>query len=121
MWAVWYVRARWPSGLNQLRLTIIEAETSSTWSRVRSARDWLSSTVAVISALMRKFSSKAGINFGQSFEEALGRLENGEDPDAIEREMGDLLDGDDFTLENVSKRVRNMRSAPAKDDKLYEL
>lgn len=71
--------------------------------------------------LMRKFSSQAGIQYGQSFEEALERLERGEDPDSVEKDMGDLLDGDDFTLANMKKQVRNMKTAPAKDDKLYEL
>ena len=46
--------------------------------------------------LMRKFSEVTGMNLGPQFEEALHRLEKGEDPEAIEEEMGDLLDQDPF-------------------------
>ena len=44
--------------------------------------------------LMRKFSSITGMEFGAGMEEAIGRMESGEDPEKIEAEMGDLIDGD---------------------------
>jgi putative FmdB family regulatory protein len=40
--------------------------------------------------LMRKFSSMTGVEFGGSMEEALKRLEAGEDPESIEKDLGDL-------------------------------
>ena len=75
-----------------------------------------------MAALMRKFSDNTGISMGDRVEEALSRMEAGEDPDQIERQMGDLLDSDDsFTLENVRKKVRSSNKGPLHDEKLYEL
>lgn len=72
--------------------------------------------------LMRKFSDKTGISLGEQMEEALSRMEAGEDPDQIEQEMGDLLDSDDaFTLEAMKKKVRSGPRPPVHDEKLYEL
>lgn len=75
-----------------------------------------------MATLMRKFSDKTGISMGEQMEEALSRMEAGEDPDQIEREMGDLLDSDDaFTLEAVKKKVSSGSGPPVHDEKLYEL
>ncbi|MCL7488676.1 MAG: zinc ribbon domain-containing protein [Desulfobulbaceae bacterium] len=72
--------------------------------------------------LMRRFSDRTGISLGDRMEEALSRLEAGEDPDSIEQEMGDLLDADEgFTLEQMKKKALAGSRPPAKDDKLYEL
>ncbi len=72
--------------------------------------------------MMRRFSEKTGIRLGEAMEEALGRMEAGEDPDEIEKEMGDLLDGDDlFTLEGMKSRAHSRRRPPRYDEKLYEL
>ena len=71
--------------------------------------------------LMRKLSDMTGMNLGPGMEEALRRMEAGEDPDQIEAEMGDLLEGEDpFTFGDQSSRLRNRRP-PRKDDTLYEL
>jgi hypothetical protein len=49
-------------------------------------------------------------------------MEAGEDPDQIEKEMGDLLDSDDaFTLEAMKKKIRTGPRPPVHDEKLYEL
>ena len=45
--------------------------------------------------LMRKLSDMTGMNLGPGMEEALRRMEAGEDPEQIEQEMGDLLEGED--------------------------
>jgi putative FmdB family regulatory protein len=75
-----------------------------------------------MAALMRKFSDKTGISLGEQMEEALSRMEAGEDPDQIELEMGDLMDSDDaFTLEGMKKKVKSAPRPPAHDEKLYEL
>lgn len=55
--------------------------------------------------LMRKFTDKTGISMGEQMEEALARMEAGEDPDQVEQEMGQLLDADDaFSLDGLKKK-----------------
>lgn len=74
--------------------------------------------------LMRKFSDATGIQFGKNMQEALGRLESGEDPDQIEQEMGDLLESDEepFVLPGqTSGSGAAPRAAPSRDEALYEL
>ncbi len=73
--------------------------------------------------LMRKFADKTGLNLGGAMEEAMARMEAGEDPDQIEQEMGDLMDGDEpFSLEAMKKKVQAGRKRPpVHDDHLYEL
>ncbi len=73
-----------------------------------------------MAALMRKFSDKAGVSLGESMEEAIARMESGDDPEQVEKEMGDLLgDGDDFSFEAVKKIAR--KRSPVHDEKLYDL
>jgi putative FmdB family regulatory protein len=75
-----------------------------------------------MAALMRKFTDSTGINLGGSMEEAISRMEAGEDPEQVEQEMGDLLGSDeDFSLEALKKKVASGRKGPAHDEKLYEL
>ena len=73
--------------------------------------------------LMRKFSDTTGLQFGESMEEALGRLESGEDPDTIEQEMGDLLNADEepFVLPDSKASRAKHKPAPRRDDTLYEM
>ncbi len=72
--------------------------------------------------LMRKFTDKTGISMGAQMEEALSRMESGEDPDQIEQEMGDLLDADDaFSLEGLKKKIGSGRRPPVHDETLYKL
>ena len=74
--------------------------------------------------LMRKFSSVTGLQLGKNMEEALGRLEAGEDPDAIEQDMGNLLENDQepFLLpEKKGAAAARRRLRPNKDPKLYEM
>lgn len=71
--------------------------------------------------LMRKFSDRTGISLGDQMEEALSRLEAGEDPNQIEQEMGDLMEGENFSFEEMKKQVRSGPRLPKRDDKLYEL
>ncbi len=40
---------------------------------------------------MRKMAAEAGESLGPEFDEVVGRLEKGEDPDKIERDMGEML------------------------------
>ena len=71
--------------------------------------------------LMRKLSEATGIQMGAGMEEALSRMERGEDPDKIEEEMGDLLEGEEpFILEAKSKAGGKKRK-PKVDETLYDL
>lgn len=74
-----------------------------------------------MAALMRKFTSKTGINLGGSMDEALSRMEAGEDPDQVEREMGDLFSEENLNLEFIKKKVSRNSQQPIHDEKLYEL
>ena len=71
--------------------------------------------------LMRKLTDMTGLNLGTGMEEALQRMEAGEDPEQIETEMGDLLEGEEpFSLKGKSSKNLKNRP-PQKDEKLYEL
>jgi putative FmdB family regulatory protein len=73
-------------------------------------------------AMMRQISEAAGLRLKPEMEEVLSRMERGEDPEKIEEEMGDLLDGDDpFSLEGMSRKKGNRGSAPRVDETLYDL
>ena len=72
--------------------------------------------------LMRKFADKTGINLGGHMEEAIARLEAGEDLDQVEQDMGDLMEAEEsFSLEAMKRKVIAGARLPRKDDKLYEL
>ena len=78
--------------------------------------------------LMRKFSDVAGMEFNEGIEEALRRMENGEDPEAIEAELGDALDSEDpFATAGGGKSHKansgggKSRGAPRRDKTLYDL
>ena len=73
--------------------------------------------------LMRKLSDMTGMKLGQGMEEALSRMERGEDPEQIEAEMGDLLEEEDpFSLpEKKGKSTKTKRHEPLRDETLYDL
>jgi hypothetical protein len=61
--------------------------------------------------LMRKFADATGLDLGEPMHEAIARMEAGEDPEQIEQEMGDLMDGEEpFSLEAMRKR-RSLEAA----------
>ncbi|MGD9031741.1 MAG: zinc ribbon domain-containing protein [Desulfobacteraceae bacterium] len=71
--------------------------------------------------LMRKLTDMTGLDLGTGMEEALRRMENGEDPEQIEAEMGDLLEEEEpFSLKEKSSRTPKKRP-PRVDDTLYYL
>lgn len=43
---------------------------------------------------MRKMAAESGEDMGTEFDEVVGRLEKGEDPERIEKDMGDFFGGD---------------------------
>lgn len=71
---------------------------------------------------MRKLTDAAGISMGEGMEEALARMERGEDPDKIEAEMGQLLEQDSFEFGSKKKKGRKKTDdKPEIDETLYEL
>jgi putative FmdB family regulatory protein len=73
--------------------------------------------------LMRKLTDMTGLQLGPGMQEALKRMEAGEDPEAIEAEMGDLLEQEDpFALPDKKGAAKgSRRSAPTRDETLYDL
>jgi len=72
--------------------------------------------------LMRKLSDMTGLELGAGMNEALKRLESGENPDQIEAEMGNLLEGEEpFLLPDKKKGFNQKSRQPFKDDTLYDL
>ncbi len=73
--------------------------------------------------LMRKLSDMTGLELGPGINEALKRMENGEDPERVEAEMGDILENEEpfFVSGKKGKRIKAKRSAPLRDETLYDL
>ena len=71
--------------------------------------------------LMRKLTDMTGLNLGPGMQEALRRMEAGEDPEKIEAEMGDILEAEEpFGIKE--KSLRSLKYQPPKvDEKLYDL
>lgn len=73
--------------------------------------------------LMQRLAEMTGMEMGPAMREAMGRLEAGEDPDQIEEEMGEALDGDPFLGAGEGARRGRLRRAlpPRRDETLYEM
>ena len=71
--------------------------------------------------LMRKLTDMTGLELGSGMEEALRRMEAGEDPEQIEAEMGDLLEEEDPVVFQGQKKLGRRKPPPRKDETLYEL
>lgn len=78
-----------------------------------------------VARLMRKLYDSTGLPLGGGMEEAIRRMEAGEDPDKIEQEMGDLLEQEDALLGNDGgrklRRLGRRLRPPVVDETLYEL
>ena len=73
-------------------------------------------------ALMRKLTDATGLSLGPQMEEALRRLEKGEDPEKIEEDLGELLEGEDPLSFSGGKSGKGAKSKkPRIDEKLYDL
>jgi putative FmdB family regulatory protein len=71
--------------------------------------------------LMRKLSTMTGLDMGPKMEEMLRRMEAGEDPEQLESEMGDLMEGEDpFSFKKKPGKA-GRRRPPAVDSTLYDL
>jgi len=77
-----------------------------------------------MAGLMRKIYDATGLKLGSTMEEAIQRMESGEDPDAIEGDLGDALEAEDpfgaGELKEARSRLRKMLP-PTVDDTLYDL
>ena len=72
--------------------------------------------------LVRKLSDMTGLEMGTGMQEALRRMENGEDPEQIEAEMGDILENEEpFELPERKGERSRMRRLPRRDETLYDL
>ncbi len=83
--------------------------------------------------MMRRLFETAGLPVGEGMEEALARMESGEDPEEVEEQLGDALDdlGDGAEGEGGAggapggsrplARLRRRMLPPAVDDRLYEM
>ena len=105
-----------PAGLDEARMERVLA------GLMRAAEGLNEEDPRQMAGLMRKFMDQTGISLGGRMDEAMARMEAGEDPDQVEREMGDLLDGDEpFSLEAVRKKAQGLARRPKHDERLYEL
>jgi putative FmdB family regulatory protein len=73
--------------------------------------------------LMRKLSDMTGLKLGDGMDEALRRMEKGEDPEQVEAELGDILEDEDpFSLPGKkAKGSKLKRREPMRDETLYDL
>ena len=72
--------------------------------------------------VMRKLYQATGLKMGDGMEEALARMEAGEDPDAIESELGDALEGEDpFSGGKPSLKNLRRQLPPRVDKTLHDL
>lgn len=74
--------------------------------------------------MMRKLMDTTGMNMGAGMEEAIRRMEAGEDPDKVEEELGDVLDGED-PFSSGEGKLRGLRrrltEAPNVDPNVYDM
>ena len=70
--------------------------------------------------VMRKLTEMTGLKMGKGMQEAIERMEAGEDPEKIEEEIGDLIEEEPFVV-SEKKGIRERSRAPHKDTTLYEL
>ena len=77
-----------------------------------------------LSRLLRRFTELTGLEAGPKLRDVLDRLERGEDPEAMEAEMGDADEGDDDLGEffRLKKKLLARRSkSPLVDETLHFL
>lgn len=74
--------------------------------------------------MMRKLFGATGMKLGEGIEEAISRMEAGEDPDQIEQDLGDTLEEQNPFATKPKKLLDDLRRKylpPKVDDHLYEL
>ncbi|MGF1613706.1 MAG: zinc ribbon domain-containing protein [Gammaproteobacteria bacterium] len=77
--------------------------------------------------VMRKLFDAAGLPMGPHMEEAMHRMEAGEDPDKIEEELGDVLQQEDPLVAGGKRATSHLKALrrellpPKQDETLYDL
>jgi len=73
--------------------------------------------------LMRKMAEASGQKLPGEMQEMLARLEKGEDPEALEEQFGDALEGmENQEFEGAARAILKARKgAPRRDPQLYEM
>lgn len=79
--------------------------------------------------MMRRMMDTTGMSMGEGMEEAIRRMEAGEDPDKVEEEMGDVLDAEDpfgagaspGSEGRLKAMKRRMTEAPNVDPEVYDM
>lgn len=74
--------------------------------------------------LMRKLFDATGLPMNAGMQEAIRRLESGQDPETVEQEMGDVFEGDPFTAgQSRAAALKGLRRQlpPSVDPALYEM
>jgi putative FmdB family regulatory protein len=71
--------------------------------------------------LMRRLTDATGFSLGPRMEEALARMESGEDPEKIEAEMGDSISEDELFIMAKKAAAGKKEKKPKVDEKLYDL
>ena len=73
--------------------------------------------------MMRKLFGASGLKLGPGMEEALDRMESGEDPEAIEAEMGDVLEQEESLTDQPRTSLTALRRLlpPRVDETWYPL
>jgi putative FmdB family regulatory protein len=73
--------------------------------------------------LMRKLTDMTGMKLGPGMEEALNRMEKGEDPEKIESEMSAIMEGEEPFLfpGKTGSDLKKKHPKPFVDETLYDL
>lgn len=77
-----------------------------------------------IARMMRKLYDATGLRIGSGMEDAIRRMEAGDDPDKIEEDMGDILENEDpFSVPSKATLhdLRRQFLPPKVDETLYDL
>ncbi|MEM7384738.1 MAG: cytochrome C, partial [Verrucomicrobiota bacterium] len=69
--------------------------------------------------LMRKMCDLTGKEMPGPMEEMIGRMEAGEDPEALEEEYGDAMDDDGMDF--FKKAGKRFKRGPVRDPKIYDM
>ena len=73
---------------------------------------------------MRKLYESSGLRLGSGMEEALGRMEAGEDPEKIDQDMGGILEQEEPIMAKHKVGLKDLRRKllpPNVDETLYDL
>ncbi|MBN1983376.1 MAG: zinc ribbon domain-containing protein [Chitinivibrionales bacterium] len=71
--------------------------------------------------LMQKFSQLTGLKYNDTIQEAISRLESGDDPAQLEQQMSEALDDQEPFIMDTRKNSQAHRGQPNRDDTLYEM